>query len=443
MAIAALGRRQAASDGRRRRRTVVFAACVLAVAGSVAGDESDAIRTRARAMLGAIKSEVGRRYYAPDFRGKDFAGAFERAERRLAQVSSEGQANAILAQALLELDDSHTFYVPPPAPHEIAYGFELRTVGDRCRVVRVDAGSDAEAQGLTAGLAVLKIDDTAVDPRQWRVLEYALKTVRPRSQLRLLVQSGFGPARSMTVKARVTPRQKVVIDFFAWFEEVVWKSEKDRPVWRLRDIGNGVFAVKVMSFYPKQELFDDLMDKVHGAKGLIIDLRANPGGAVETLRSLLGAFFPAEVEIGMLRGRKDTKPLRTRKPPAKRLFEGPVVVLVDAASASASEILARVMQLEQRAKVLGDRSAGAVMVAEASNLSQGHIYNFLLYGVSVSTAELLMKDGASLENSGVTPDEIALPSEEDLREGRDPVLAKAAQRLGVELTPEQAGAAFR
>ena len=66
----------------------------------------------------------------------------------------------------------------------------------------------------------------------------------------------------------------------------------------------------------------------------------------------------------------------------------------------------------------------------------------VLFGVSVSNADLIMKDGASLEHVGVTPDEVVLPTPADIAAGRDVVLARAAQLLGVTLSPEDAGKLF-
>ena len=65
-----------------------------------------------------------------------------------------------------------------------------------------------------------------------------------------------------------------------------------------------------------------------------------------------------------------------------------------------------------------------------------------MYGANITNADVIMSDGGRLEHTGVTPDELLLPSQEDLAAGRDPVLARAVNLIGYELSPEQAGEFF-
>jgi carboxyl-terminal processing protease len=131
--------------------------------------------------------------------------------------------------------------------------------------------------------------------------------------------------------------------------------------------------------------------------------------------------------------RDGSKPV-SAKGQKNNAYTGKLIVLVDSDSASASEVFSRVVQLEKRGTVMGDHSSGMLMEAK--------FFDHEGYGAEISIANLIMKDGASVEHLGVEPDVIVLPSPEDLALDRDPVLSKAANLLGVSLTPELAGKAF-
>ncbi len=179
---------------------------------------------------------------------------------------------------------------------------------------------------------------------------------------------------------------------------------------------------------------------------MILDLRGNPGGYVKTLEQLTGRLFDRDVKIADLKERKSTKPSIAKK--RKTPFMGRIVALVDSESGSAAEILARVLQLEERGKVLGDRTSGSVMMG-AMQMSAVELISsgidevrILPYGFSVTLADVIMKDGKSLERVGVVPDEVMVPTQEDLAAGRDPVLARAAALLGATVDPVAAGKLF-
>jgi len=170
---------------------------------------------------------------------------------------------------------------------------------------------------------------------------------------------------------------------------------------------------------------------------VVIDLRGNPGGSEDTLLSFLGGVIENKVKIGDWIGRNSTKPIETE--PHHRAFTGKLVILVDSQSASASELLARVIQLERCGLVIGDRSSGSVMVARHYDHTTG-LVTYTVYGDSITEPDGKMSDGQSLEHRGVVPDYEILPTASDLANSGVPALAKAAQLLDVKLSPEEAGA---
>jgi carboxyl-terminal processing protease len=183
-----------------------------------------------------------------------------------------------------------------------------------------------------------------------------------------------------------------------------------------------------------------MFDKVKKHKSLILDLRGNGGGAADTLKRLIGNVCDKEVKIAALEGRKEMKPM-IAKTRGDKAFKGKIVVLVDSQSGSAAEVFARVMQLEKRAAVIGDRTGGAVMQSRRFQHQIGaDVVTF--YSISITDANLIMADGKSLENVGVTPDETIIPTGADLAAKRDIVLSKAAALVGIGLDPEKAGKMF-
>lgn len=197
---------------------------------------------------------------------------------------------------------------------------------------------------------------------------------------------------------------------------------------------------KMPAFVLSEGDVDHMMGIARKHKALILDLRGNPGGYVTTLDRMLGNVFDHEVKVGVRVTRKGEKAM-TAKSRGNAAFAGELVVLVDSGSASAAELFARVIQLEHRGRIVGDRSSGSVMESLHYGFQAG-IDIVVFYAASVTEADLIMTDGKSLEKSGVTPDEVILPTAQDLATGQDPVLAQAATLVGLNLDPVAAGKLF-
>jgi len=222
---------------------------------------------------------------------------------------------------------------------------------------------------------------------------------------------------------------------------MVRRRESEEHIIRQRMVESGEVVIwKMPSFYMKDEEVDHNFGTIRKHKTLILDLRGNPGGAAITLQRVVGNVFEHDVKVADRLGRKESRP-QVAKTRGGSAFTGKVIVLVDSGSASAAELFARVIQLEHRGVVIGDRTAGAVMEAKHYPYSQG-MDTKIFYGFSVTDADLIMADGKSLENNGLIPDEVLLPTAQDLAAGRDPVLAHAAELAGLHFDPAEAGKLF-
>lgn len=399
-------------------------------------------KERGRMMLNTIKDDLKKNYYDPNFHGMDLDGRFKTANEKIDQAQSLGQIFGIIGQVLTELEDSHTFFLPPGRSQKTEYGWQMQMVGDKCYVTAVKPGSDAEAKGLREGDEVFSIDGRGPTRKNLWKIKYLYHALRPQPGMRLVVIKPDGRQQQLDVAAKVQQRKRLVDltgnDIAALIREAQNESRLHRQ--RQDEISEDVFVWKMPEFDLLKHQVDDFVDKFRRKKGLILDLRGNAGGYEETLVRMVENLIDHDVKIGDLKRRKETKPLLA-KTRGEMVFAGKLIVLVDSESGSAAELLARVVQLAKRGTVIGDVSSGAVMRSRGYSHQTGvDIVTF--YGVSVTDADIVMTDGKSLERVGVTPDETKLPQAADLAAKRDPVLAYAASLLGVTITAEKAGALF-
>lgn len=141
----------------------------------------------------------------------------------------------------------------------------------------------------------------------------------------------------------------------------------------------------------------------NGMKGLIIDLRSNPGGLLDLAIDLSDIFLPAGKEIVSIRGRGGKlEKIQNASHSDFKVLDIPMVVLMNNGSASASEIFAGAMQDHGRAKIVGTQSFGKGSVQ--------HIYP-LSYktGIALTIQKYYTPKGVSIHKVGITPDEVVQP----------------------------------
>lgn len=155
-------------------------------------------------------------------------------------------------------------------------------------------------------------------------------------------------------------------------------------------------------------------------KGLILDLRDNPGGLLDESIFVSSQFIDAGVIT--IEKLKDDEEQVFEAQPGGVALQVPLVVLVNRGSASASEIVAGAIQENDRGTVLGEQTFGKGTVQIPHTLSDGS-------ELRVTIAEWLTPNGKQISGEGIVPDVYVERTQEDFVEGRDPQLERAVEYL--------------
>jgi C-terminal processing protease CtpA/Prc len=403
-------------------------------------------RQRGHIMLKAVRKDLERNYYDPTFGGIDLSPRWTEADQQIELATRMDQILGAIAQVPLSLGDSHTLFFPPARTLNAEYGWEMQMVGDTCYVSQVDKKSDAAKQGVRPGDIVLVLNGNRPDRRNISLIRYVLQVLAPQPVLRVLLQSPGGIQRELMLAARVRRRPFIMDltgldggrDLSALLRDI--NNEERKWIHRYVEIRGEVMVWKMPTFSWSADRVRHMFGKIRDRRALVLDLRGNPGGTEKTMLEMIGGFYAGDTPVATLRSRADSSLLVARGRGDKQ-FEGNVVVLVDGESASAAEMFARVVQLTKRGTVVGDRTMGAVMRSKGYSHTIGN-ETIMTYGASVTVSNVVMSDGQSLESHGVVPDEVILPTAEDLAAGRDPVLRRALALVGVDVSAEPAGKMF-
>jgi carboxyl-terminal processing protease len=213
---------------------------------------------------------------------------------------------------------------------------------------------------------------------------------------------------------------------------------------RAEPLGQGAAAVvRFDAFLPAlMPAIDDALFAARSCSALILDLRGNPGGLVGMIGGIAGHLLPSPDTLAVMTMRESALRLVANPRTVHRdgtptpVFDGPVLILMDEASASASEILAGALQALGRARLVGTRSAGMSLPAHMRRLPTGDV---LVH----ATADITGPHGGRAEGEGLTPDLPAPLDPRRLATGEDPALAVALAALRATPTLRPAGPACR
>lgn len=267
-------------------------------------------------------------------------------------------------------------------------------IGDTCRVVAVQLGSDAAGQGLAPGDVVHRVEGIAPTRGTLFQIQYVLATLAPRGLLHARIGHDTLPPREMRLAASVVERRRL-LDLTPGHDDIralirTSQNAADSVRSQYAAFGDTALVWRYRAFEEAGDAEDGLK-RARGHGTLVLDLRNNSGGTEAALLRLLIGLYREPTPIATPLGRKGDKSLSIQGGDARGYFD----------------------------------QSGTETVA--------------LYGTLVATEDFPFPDGSSVESSGVYPDEVMLPSGADLRDNRDPVLARALALAGVEVSPAEPG----
>lgn len=315
--------------------------------------------------------------------------------------------------------DPHTVYMPAKKKEEFdiditgkleGIGAVLQEDGSYIKIVQIVPGGPAwrskELEVDDVILSVAQGDKEPVDLTDMRV-DDAVRYIRGKkgTEVRLTVKKADGTRK-------VVPLMRDEIEVAASFAK--------SSVLTMKGSANRIGYIELPKFYRDFEnssinCTDDVkreLERLKGYKvdGVILDLRNNGGGALEDARLMSGLFIEkgpivqVKNHLGQIEVLEDTDPSIT--------YDGPLVVMTNRFSASASEILAGAMQDYKRAVIVGgDYSHGKGTVQAVLDLNRGPLVSLLgntLGALKITIQKFYRVTGASTQYKGITPD-IILP----------------------------------
>lgn len=362
------------------------------------------------------------RYYDRGFKGLDWQRIGEEYRPRALAAADHPAFHSVLNEMVKRLGDSHLSVIGPPSPDApfgsalTAVGIELVAGGTSILVNAVEAGGPAARAGIVAADEILAVDGIPVA----RIgADYvASLPVEQRQlgadQLWLAVHQRLrgSPEAPVEIRVRTTGG---IRDIRLERAASAVHGRIARPAFRLLDPSTGL--LQLTTFHADLDaLLDQAFAQCRTCDMLVIDVRGNNGGFADNIVKLLDRLMPAAGIAGLTVTARGPEPLRFAG--SATAFRGRIAVLIDGRSASAAEVFAAAIQDLGRGRVFGSRSGGAVILSDLQPLPTGgsQLFPFALFHRA---------SNARLEGVGVVPDHVVASSGEDLRDGRDPVLAAA------------------
>lgn len=333
---------------------------------------------------------------------KSFDGKLDQA--KLEDGLKEGLAKAT--------GDPYTEYFNPESAKEFNEELDGSFTG-----IGAELGKDAETKSIiiVAPIAGFPAEKAGLKPRD------VIAEIDGKSAFDLSVTQAVklirGP-KDTTVKLKLIRDSKDTIDVEITRQEITIPSVESKT------LQDNIGYLKIARFS------DDTVElsqkaarqfKADGVKGVVLDMRGDPGGLLDAAVSVSSIWLPKDKVV--LTERRDGVVVKTFKAEGSPILNGvPTTILIDAGSASASEIVAGALRDNNAAKLVGVKSFGKGSVQQLQQLSGGGM-------LKVTIARWFTPNGKNIDKSGIEPDQKVERTDDDFKNNRDPQLDAATASL--------------
>lgn len=326
-------------------------------------------------------------------------------------LQTDEDAYVAIGTMVASLNDPYTKFLDPKefADETSSIKGSLKGIGvqiavreGKLVVVAPIEDTPAEKAGLQAEDEILEIDGAST---KGITIDKAADEIRGEE----------GTTVNLTVKRKDEVKKYAIMRKEIEIKSVSAKVPNDVKL--PSDIG----YIRLSSFISKNAAkeFKDMLVANKDKKGLIIDLRSNPGGLLTNAIYIANLLLPNGIIVSTVDrdGYKETQ--RTMGRP---VTNKPLVILINKGSASASEILSGALKDNKRAVLVGEKSFGKGLVQEINRLPNDS-------GVNITIQKYLTPNGTDINKKGIDPDVLVKLSEDDIKNKDDKQLKKASEVL--------------
>jgi carboxyl-terminal processing protease len=385
-----------------------------------------------------VWNTINEKHYDKTFGGVDWKKMRELYEPRATAARTLSEFHAVLRQMLGELKLSHFGIYAGGAQSKTTEaaggvtGIEIKMIDNQAVIYRLEKDSTAEKAGLKSGFIVQKIDGRSV-AELLAPLEKKLPEITRNENVGKIYRAQtlayyLGGKLGTTVKievlnARNEPQIFEVARFAAKTEmsQAVGNFPAQEVVFEAKRLPGDIGYIRFnMWVIPQMTKIRQAVRDFSDTKGIIFDLRGNPGGIGGMAPGVAGLLMNEQASLGSMKARETEQKFVIY--PQSNPFLGKIIILTDYATGSTSEVFAAGLQDIGRASTVGERSAGAVLPSVFDTLPTGAIFQ---YAISDYTSP----KNVLIEGRGVVPDREVKETREALLEGRDLQLETALKQI--------------